>query len=328
MLRPWASYKGLRSVTSSPHPKVCIGLPVYNGQRYLARALDSLLGQTFTDFEVVVSDNASIDSTPDICRAYADKDTRVRYVRNEVNIGIAGNFNRVFELSRSPYFKWAACDDLVAPEFLARCVEVLDNDTFVGTVVSKERIIDEDGKELDFHATHEQYIAELGDRYRPVPEPQRLLSRKPHERFDDMVRRKVSFHETYGVIRSDVLARTALHGSYPGSDRVLVAELALLGGIYEIPEKLLFSRVSFDARSPDVAMKMDPSWKGSIYFPELKVVGGYLRAVRSAPLKPGEKARCVATVLRKIAEPDNLAKLLLPGKRNYLRVIFSRRSRG
>jgi glycosyltransferase involved in cell wall biosynthesis len=101
--------------------RVSIGVPVYNGERYLAEALDSLLAQSFKDFEIVISDNASTDATIEIGRAYQSKDPRVRYFRSEQNRGAAWNFNRAFELSTAPLFKWAACDDLHEERFLERC---------------------------------------------------------------------------------------------------------------------------------------------------------------------------------------------------------------
>ena len=113
-------------VSGNHPPRLSIGLPVYNGQHLLARALDSLLAQTFRDFEIIISDNASSDSTPQICRAYARRDRRIRYVRNSRNLGAIANFNRVFELSRAPLFKWAAHDDLYRETYLERCIRLLE----------------------------------------------------------------------------------------------------------------------------------------------------------------------------------------------------------
>lgn len=109
-------------------PRVSIGLPVYNGQQYLRQALDSLLAQTFHTFEVIISDNASNDATPEICRDYAACDPRIRYVRHDVNRGAAWNFNYVFGLARGVYFKWHAHDDMLEPTFLEQCVTILDHD--------------------------------------------------------------------------------------------------------------------------------------------------------------------------------------------------------
>ena len=110
-----------------PEPAVSVGLPVYNGERYLAEAIESVLRQTFADFELVISDNASTDRTAEICRSFARADGRVRYHRNEANLGALPNFNRVFDLGRGRYFKWAAHDDVLRPELLRRCVDVLED---------------------------------------------------------------------------------------------------------------------------------------------------------------------------------------------------------
>src|SRR5688500_17690003 len=102
----------------SGSPRVTVGVPVYNGEKLLAAALDSLLAQTYRNFKVIISDNASTDGTREIGESYARKDERVVYTRNEKNIGAAGNLNRLVALADTPYFKWAAYDDLIAPTFL------------------------------------------------------------------------------------------------------------------------------------------------------------------------------------------------------------------
>src|SRR5262245_34908562 len=112
-------------------PRVSIGLPVYNGQQFLEETLNSILAQTYTDFELIISDNASTDRTSEIARAYVAKDARVRYHRNENNLGVAGNYNGVFSLASGEYFKWAPADDTCLPNYLARCVEILDLDSTV-----------------------------------------------------------------------------------------------------------------------------------------------------------------------------------------------------
>ena len=118
------------TASTSRSPRLSIGIPVYNGESFLAQALDSLLAQTFHDFEIVISDNASTDRTPEICHAYVQRDPRVRYVRNPLNLGSVPNFNRVFEPSTAPLFKWAAHDDLHHETYLERCVRLLR--VFVG----------------------------------------------------------------------------------------------------------------------------------------------------------------------------------------------------
>ena len=93
-------------------PRLTVGLPVYNGEKYLAESLDALLGQSYGDFELIISDNASTDATEAICREYAAKDPRITYLRQPANIGATPNHNFVFEQSHTELFKWASYDDL------------------------------------------------------------------------------------------------------------------------------------------------------------------------------------------------------------------------
>ena len=135
-------------MTQSP-PKVSLGLPVYNGETFLAETLDSLLAQTFDDFELVISDNASTDDSQQICERYAALDPRVRYVRQVENRGAAWNFGEVFRLARGEYFKWCAHDDVCLPEFLAECVKVLDETPSVAWCMTGIEVIDRFGNPLD-----------------------------------------------------------------------------------------------------------------------------------------------------------------------------------
>ena len=102
----------------SASPRLSVGLPVYNGETYIGQSIESLLGQSYEDFELIISDNASTDSTADICRHYGKQDPRIRYVRQPRNIGLSPNHNFVVQQARGEYFKWAAADDLCAPTFL------------------------------------------------------------------------------------------------------------------------------------------------------------------------------------------------------------------
>jgi glycosyltransferase involved in cell wall biosynthesis len=111
--------------------EVSIGMPVYNGEAYLAKALDSLLAQSFKDFELIISDNASTDRTQEICQEYAKKDSRICYFRQERNRGASWNFKFVLDQAQAEYFMWAACDDFWDPECLSKYVKVLNEDESV-----------------------------------------------------------------------------------------------------------------------------------------------------------------------------------------------------
>lgn len=222
-------------------PRVTIGLPVRNGARYLERQVDSILAQDFTDFELVISDNASSDATEQICRRYAEQDDRVRYHRTEVDRGLAWNWNRTFELATAPYFKWVAHDDEHEPTFLSRCVEVLDADPTVVCCHSASVDIDEDGVVLQHY-----------------PARTRPASPSPHIRFGDVLRPHPCF-QIYGVVRREELAKTQLHRPVPEIDHVLIAELSLLGRLYEV-EDPLFRRREHAARSVRAYPSLKARW--------------------------------------------------------------------
>ena len=209
-------------------PRISVGLPVYNGDNYLSGTIDSILAQTFTDFELTISDNASTDGTEEICRYYAARDHRIRYVRSPTNLGAAKNYNRVFELSRGEYFKLNGHDDPLSPRFLQCCVEVLDRDPEVVLCFARNRAIDEHGNE-----------------HRLGPLTARTFMLKPQLgsphaciRFYHTVVADHPQGAVFGLIRHEVLAQTALIGSYRSSDLPLLGELALRGRFHQIPETL------------------------------------------------------------------------------------------
>jgi glycosyltransferase involved in cell wall biosynthesis len=210
-------------------PKISIGLPVYNGEKYLRVALDSILLQDYTDFELIVSDNASSDSTQAICLEYAAKDDRIRYYRSEVNIGASGNFARVVNLARGEYFKWMAHDDVHLQGFLSSCSDVIDRapDT-VALVTPRSEIIDERGVILRDAIP----IESLDTR---VPQP--------HRRIGDVFRNVFWAPAQFGLFRIDILKRTRLIQPFAASDYVFLTEVALLGEIWELPEILFQRRV-------------------------------------------------------------------------------------
>jgi glycosyltransferase involved in cell wall biosynthesis len=259
---------------------VSVGLPVHNGERFLAEALDSVLAQTVSDIELIVCDNASTDRTPAIVREYAARDARIRHVRNEVNIGAAGNFNRTFALSRAPYFKWMAHDDACAPDFLLRCVEVLDRDPSVVLCFPRQVDIDETGRTIGAN---------------PYPLDTRLT--RPHERFSQALRFWRGAPAVWGVARRAALARTRLIQDFYASDLVLLAELSLLGRFHQVEEDLLHHRehagrsvYTSDRRS--FSTWLNPLRRRPRRFPAWSWFFGYVAAVGRSPLPLTERTRC------------------------------------
>lgn len=129
-------------------PKVSIGMPVYNGERFIRKALDSLLAQTFTDFELIISDNASDDDTQSICNEYSKKYPRIKYVRHKKNLGAHWNFNFVTQNAKGKFITWLAHDDILEPMFLEETVQYMSQKPSTVLVASDFGIIDQNGTEL------------------------------------------------------------------------------------------------------------------------------------------------------------------------------------
>jgi glycosyltransferase involved in cell wall biosynthesis len=267
-------------------PKLSIGLPVYNGERHLRECLDSLLGQSYDDFELIISDNASTDSTSEICRQYEAMDSRIVYIRQAENIGRVPNHNFLIEKARGSLFKWVAADDLYGRDLLKRCVEALDEHPEVVLAHTRSAIIDESGTVTEF-----------------VRYPVASDSARAPDRFYSMLFDGWG-DDSYGVIRTEVIRRTPLHGSYHYADRTFSIELALHGPFYEVPDWLSFRREAPDReRSVRVrATYLDPRRASKIRHPVARLYGEYLFAyvfmVQRAPLSVAERRECYGHLVR------------------------------
>ncbi|MFC9342602.1 glycosyltransferase family 2 protein [Streptomyces sp. NPDC057020] len=264
-------------------PRLGIGLPVYNGEEYLAEALDALLGQTYEDFELVISDNASTDGTQDICRTYAARDPRIRYIRLTRNIGAAPNHNYVFTQCRGELFKWASHDDLYARDLLRRCVDALDERPDVILAHADQAVIDGEGRVK-------------------VPYDYTLATDSPRapERFRSMLF-EPGGDDFYGVMRADVLRRVKPHDSYHHADRTFVSEIGLHGPFHQVPELLYFRRdhpTRAERANPSKrsrCVNLDPRRAGPLHpTPRLlaEYVWGFVAAIRRAPLSPADRRAC------------------------------------
>ena len=265
-------------------PLVSIGMPVYNGERFLEVALNSLLGQTFEYFELIISDNGSTDRTEEICRQYAKRDKRIRYFRNPENLGAGWNFDRVVKLSIGKYFKWACHDDLCSLEFIQRCIDILEQDPKTVLAYPKTLIIDENGSEI------EKYEDQFN-----------LRASQPDKRFKTyhhLVRYGHQCHPFHGLIRRNVLTKLLPLGSYPSSDLVLLGKLTLYGKFYEVPSYLFWKRdhpaTSVRAHRPfrERIAWYDPTQKGKLHLTRWKWFKEYNQAIQNAPLDWQERANC------------------------------------
>jgi len=265
-------------------PRLSVGLPVYNSAAYVAESVEALLGQTFDDFELIISDNASTDDTGDICRRYAKQDSRIRYFRQPKNQGLAPNHNFCVMQARAPLFKWAAGDDLYARNLLEKCVTALDENPSLVLAHSWTAMIDGDGNVFQANSYPlATSTARAPDRFRS------LLSGSGGD--DDG-----------GVVRKEVLLRTAMKESYHHADRTIIAELALYGPFYQVPEWLYFRRehpgraerahAGVRARCANMDPRRANRWLNPAPRLFAEYIWAYIRMINRAPLTPAERREC------------------------------------
>jgi len=269
-------------MTKTLQPKVSIHLPVYNGENYIETELDSLLGQTYKGFELIITDNCSTDSTGDICQRYAQQDSRIRYIRNTENIGLNANFDQGIELARGEYFKWASHDDFHAPGFLQACVDVLDSDPKVVLAQSLVQIVDDKGRNISIYDSNlaGSDSDDLVERFKPLIHIRHVCT------------------ELFGLFRLDAVKKTKLLAeNYHACDRAMLAEIALLGKIVQIKEPLFFNR---EHKSRYVRL-VKPSERSNYHghassmkteIAQLLLYRDYKQAIEDHVDDPKDQARC------------------------------------
>jgi len=285
----------------STPPLLSIGLFLYNGEKFLAGAIESILNQTFKNFELIISDNCSTDRSGEICRHYADRDERIRYYRNDRNLGAGWNLRRVYELATGKYFKQAAHDDMIQQDYLRLCIDALEADDSLVLAHSLTRVIDEAG----------QLVENYND-------GNRTSSLDPVVRARDLLLRSRCAYPIFGVIRMDALRQLPPQGSYPHSARVLLLQLSLLGRFYEVPEYLFISTKhsgqshwTFPERSRYKGFRLtrrcgtlppaewwDPAKARDLVFPEWRVIKEFVASITRSGLSPKQKAQCYSLVAR------------------------------
>jgi glycosyltransferase involved in cell wall biosynthesis len=271
-----------RPISDPPQPRVSFAIPVRNGERFLGRALDSLLAQDFDDFEIVVCDNASTDKTPEVMRRYAERDPRVRCILNEEDIGQIQNFNRVYELSRGEFFRWMGADDWLEPAYARKCVAVLDTRPDAVGVTTQWRFMDDAGRVRSID----------------VPGP-RVDAPTPYQRLCLTLRllqnpQSLLFDPIYSLIRREALQRTGLLPINPWTDRLLAVELGLLGSFCHLDDCLSTRRAAFERwkeRLPryHVSLGRKRGHRVMLYV-------GCAKVVQRAPLSAVQKLGCFGAI--------------------------------
>ena len=270
--------------TAEATPPATIGLPVYNGERYLEATLRALLHQTDGDFTLLVADNASTDATVDIVRDAAAGDARVRLLPAETNRGVAWNWNRIVDHVESPYLRWVCYDDVFLPDNHRVCMAAMaEAGPEVAVVYPRTGIIDEHG---DYVGPHDDGL--------------HLVDERPSARYGRYLVNVRQVNPIFGVIRTDLVRRTRLMGAYFRADTVLLAELVLRGTFVELPDELFHRRLHPEISTEKhtshraQAIHYDPATGDrSFYAPHWRLGKEQLAAIARAPLSPTERIRCL-----------------------------------
>ncbi len=204
---------------------VAIGMPVYNGAKYIKSTLQSLLDQTFTDFSILICDDGSTDGTLDICQDFAARDKRIKIVRNTTRLGGAKNFNKTFSMSHGEFFMWASQDDLFHPDYIAKCLTKLQESPDCIIALSEISFIDEYGNHRDIEYSN------IGTEGMPVE----LRIRE--------VFRRLGWWAIYGIIRPELLRQTKLYRCEFAGDVVMIVDMLLQGNFAKVDEPLFFYRL-------------------------------------------------------------------------------------
>jgi len=304
-------------------PRLSIGLPVYNGEKYLGEAIDTLLNQTFGDFELIISDNASTDATGEICREYARQDPRVRYLRQPVNIGLSPNHNFVVDEARGELFKWAAADDLYGPQLLRSCVQALDARPDSVLAHSWTAAVDAAGTVTQAYSYPlKTGSASAPERFRSFLFGCSGMFEVPGSGSHRLVRLDhdgiLRACDEYGVIRTSVLRSVAPRGSYHDPDRILITELLLRGPFSIIPDWMYFRR-DHDERVHNRSLQerctiLDPRRASRLKNPAVRLMGeyvlGYVAAIRRAPVSAADRRECLRQLALWVA--DHAGGAVLP----------------
>lgn len=305
----------MNHISARSHPTVSIGIPVYNSEKYLGETLQSLLNQGFKDFEIIISDNGSTDSTPAICRDYAQKDDRVKYYRSDVNHGPGWNYNRVFDLATGKYFKWHACDDLLTTDYLEKCIEVLETQPDVILAHSHTAEIDKQGQQIKPVDLTRIYT----DHLQPSVRLRAML----------MLGKYLS-SAVFGLIRMDVLRQAPRKPSYAHGDVIFMCCLAVYGRFYQIPEPLFQYRIHAEQSMQTLPTHLagtqkrrlfpfsgplpatdwwDPRKKGKIDFPTWRFYWIMFGFVQGFPMPIAEKLRCHRSVCTRLFKRKDILRL-------------------
>ncbi len=267
-------------------PFVSIGMTVFNGERFLEKSIRSLLEQDYTNFELIICDNHSDDSSKEICLKYEALDHRIKYNRNITNIGASANFNQAFFLSSGEYFMWAADHDLWDKSFISSCIDPMIADSLIALTYGLTLLIDEEDKPIEIM-------------------PDRLDTRNlnPVDRFNQVMWNTYICNPVYGLLRSSIAKKTGLISKNVGSDHVFLAELNLYGSFYQIERPLFYRRENRKTETEPVRIRrvaeyLNPGIKTLFPMIWTKLANKHIKVVKNSVLTNAEKEFLINQIIK------------------------------
>lgn len=228
-----------------PKPKISIGLPVYNGEKLLQKSIDSILSQTFSDFELIISDNASTDSTPIICQEYLNRDKRIRYIKQKKNIGVHRNYFFLVNEAKFDYFLWVASDDYLDPNYLDENLKILINNKNIVSSVGKVKPFGAEDIGLDPIKIETAQYPKFLEQYIRMNRRKKMTDTDPiFGSFDKKIRTflKVtkSLRRWYGIHRTKQLQNCIINKPFINVEVAIFLNLLKMGDFYECDNTFLY----------------------------------------------------------------------------------------
>jgi len=233
----------------SNFPKISIGVPVYNGEYFLEKKLKSILEQTFSDYEIIISDNASTDKTSIICKKFAENENRVRYIRQEKNLGAWGNYNFLLNEAKGKYFLFSAVDDIMSSTFLEKTIKVLTSNKNISCCISKIKLFGEQDnlKKESRHSLIIKIRKKIDQRFGYL---ETYSATGHYEKRISEYFKNISHNQMfYGMYRTDQIKKSFVKKSFIWNDAATVLSILKYGELYVVDELLLYIFSGGNARS-------------------------------------------------------------------------------
>lgn len=288
---------------------VTIGMPVYNGAKYIQSTLQSLLNQTFSDFSILICDDGSTDGTLDICQAFAARDKRIKIIKNETRLGGARNFNKTFDLSEGEFFMWASQDDIFHPDYIAKCLKKLQESPDCILALSEIDFIDEYGNSRG--AVDYSNIGTAG-----MPIEMRIRE----------VFRRVGWWAIYGIIRPEMLRQTKMYRSEFAGDVVLIVDMLLQGNMAKVEEPLFFYRLPLNSGTVEQNLQSIDHTKKLPDKPYTAFLQSVIRCIAESDHSVEDKLKTINVLIWTIANENGFIneKLIYENMADYVSLALGK----